>query len=84
MPDARWGALLPGEGGRGTLYAVGDGNIETLDLARADDAETMAGIPAARIVTLDAASRVSPPTSTLPGGLRSLGALQQAGPAALL
>ncbi|MFD0859373.1 2-dehydro-3-deoxygalactonokinase [Roseovarius aquimarinus] len=86
MADAAsepWGALLP-EGGRVTLFALRGDDLETRDLARAADAESVAGIDPARLVTLDNSARAAPPAEILPKGLRSLGALQQAGPAALL
>jgi 2-dehydro-3-deoxygalactonokinase len=80
--SAPWGALLV-EGGRVTLYAVA-GEITAHDFASVADATSRYGIPAARLITLDDAQRSVPPVATLPGRPGSLGAVQQASPAAVL
>ncbi|MEX1236394.1 MAG: 2-dehydro-3-deoxygalactonokinase [Roseovarius sp.] len=82
MPGA-WGAALL-DGGRVTLYAVEGGRIAAHDFASVDGMAKASGIAAERLVTLDAAVRGSPPAKTLDVASGTLGALQQAGPAALL
>ncbi len=78
-----WGALVP-EGGRVTLYAMRGGAIAVQDFASVSEAERMAQIAPGRLITLDTGQRSAPPAAILPEGQGALGALQQAGPAALL
>ena len=80
--DAPWGALIS-EGGRITLYRVQGGQIAVQDFATREEAER-SGIEAGRLICLDAALRTALPAPIFSLANGSLGAVEQAGPAARL